>query len=156
MSAGTFGSVDSHAVAILHRPGFECWSVVNEFDSRFVLVKLGFRGVVFRVAMLPIVSMTAMISFVSCLSGIDPAVPTLLCGNFNKVLGRVVDRRGSCPFYVSRESFAKLSMLFWIAVLWIFGVKCTPVFLRLLGVDLMGLLLHALTLSVARMFGCLM
>ena len=29
---------------------------------------------------------------------IDPAIPTLLCGDFNSVLDRVLDRHGSCPF----------------------------------------------------------
>ena len=43
---------------------------------------------------------------------IDPAVPTLLCGDFNTVLDRVRDRRGSCPFDVSRESSALLSAMF--------------------------------------------
>ena len=137
LSAGTFGSVDSHAGAILYRPGFEYWSVVYEFDGRFGFVDLAFRGAFFSLAMLPIVTMTAMISFVSCVSAVDPAAPTLFCSDFNTVLRRIVDRRGSCPFNVSCESFAMLSMLFWIVVLWIFGLKVTPVFLRLLGVALM-------------------
>ena len=35
---------------------------------------------------------------------VDPSVPTLLGGDFNTVFDRVLDRRGSCPFDVSRES----------------------------------------------------
>ena len=50
--------------------------------------------------------------FVRCVNAVDLTVPTLLCGDFNTVIDRVVDRRGSCPFDVSRESSAMLSSLF--------------------------------------------
>lgn len=43
---------------------------------------------------------------------INPAVPTLLCGDFNTVFDRSVDRRGSCPFDHFCESTAKLVSLF--------------------------------------------
>lgn len=111
---------------------------------------------VWLVSMLRIVNMTAMVSFVRCVSVSDPALPTLLCGDFNMILDRVVSRCGWCPFDISRKSFDMLSMLFWVVVLRIFGVKCIPVFLRLLGVSLMRPLPQAFTLSVARIFGCLM
>ena len=110
---------------------------------------------VWLVSMLRIVTMTAVVSFVRCVSVIDPALPTLLCGDFNTVHDRVVSRCGSCPFDISRKSFAMLSFLSWVVVLRIFGVKCIPVFLRLLGDSLMRPLPQAFTLSVARMFGCL-
>ena len=50
LCAGSFGSVHSCGVAVLYQPVFECKSVVCEFDGRFVLVELAFRGAVFRVA----------------------------------------------------------------------------------------------------------
>ena len=46
LCAGSFGSVHSCGVAVLYRPVFECKSVVCEFDGRFVLVELAFRGAV--------------------------------------------------------------------------------------------------------------
>ena len=55
---------------------------------------------------------------VRCVDSIDPAIPTLLCSDFNTVLENVLDRRRSCPFDVSR-------LCFWIVVWWIFGVKGT-------------------------------
>ena len=50
--------------------------------------------------------------FVRCIDSINPAVPTLLCGDFNTVLDRVWDRRGSCLFDVSPESSALMSAMF--------------------------------------------
>ena len=93
---------------------FECKSVVCEFDGRFVLVELAFRGAVFRVASIyaPNRNPDRDEFFVRCVNAVDPSVPTLLCGDFNTVFDRVVDRRGTCPFYVSRESSAMLSSLF--------------------------------------------
>ena len=42
---------------------------------------------------------------------IDPSVPTVLAGDFNTVFDRSLDRRGSDPFYVSRESSCVLNRL---------------------------------------------
>ena len=56
-----------------------------------LLIRL-FRGAVFRLAILPIVTMTAMISFVSCVSAVDLAVSTLFCSDFNTVLRRIVSQ----------------------------------------------------------------
>ena len=94
--------------------------------------------------------------FVCCVNAVDPTVPTLLWGDFNTVLDRVVDHRGSSPFDVSRESSVMLSGLFSdccvLDIWWELypGVsaftRCRP----------MGPLLPALTSSVARMSGCLM
>ena len=113
LCAGSFGSVHSCGVAVLYRPVFECKSVVCEFDGRFVLVELAFRGAVFRVASIyaPNRNPDRDDFFVRCANAIDPSVPTLLCGDFNTVFDRVVDRRGSCPFDVSRENSAMLSSL---------------------------------------------
>ena len=114
LCAGSFGSFHSCGVAVLYRPVFECKSVVCEFDGRFVLVELAFRGAVFRVASIyaPNRNPDRDDFFVRCANAIDPSVPTLLCGDFNTVFDRAVDRRGSCPFDVSRESSAMLSSLF--------------------------------------------
>ena len=47
-----------------------------------------------------------------CIDFIDPSISTLLCGDFNTVLDRVVNRRSSCPFDPSRESSILLSVFF--------------------------------------------
>ena len=114
LCAGSFGSVHSRGVAVLYRPIFECRSVVCEFDGRFVLVELAFRGAVFRVASIyaPNRNPDRDDFLVRCVNAIDPTVPTLLCGDFNTVIDRVADRRGSCPFDVSHESSVMLSGLF--------------------------------------------
>ena len=77
----------------------ECKSVVCEFDGRFVLVEFSLPGSVFRVAFIyaPHRNPDRAAFLVHCVDSIDPAVPTLLCGDFNTVLDRVRDRRGSCP-----------------------------------------------------------
>ena len=46
------------------------------------------------------------------LSRVDPSVHTVLCGDFNTVVDRSMDRRGSCIFDYSRGSSACLSGLF--------------------------------------------
>ena len=154
--AGSFGSVHSCGVAVLYRLVFEWKSVVCEFDGRFVLVELAFRGAVFRVASIYAPNRNADRDdfFVRCANAIDPSVPTLLCGDFNTVFDRVVDRRGSCPFDVSRESSAMLSSLFsdcCVADIW---RVLHPGVSHFLGVDPMGPLLPASTSSIARMCGC--
>ena len=50
--------------------------------------------------------------FYHCIDSIDPSVPTLLCGDFNTVPDRFIDRHGSCPFDTSRESSNLLSVFF--------------------------------------------
>lgn len=50
--------------------------------------------------------------FADVSSRIDPAIPTFLCGDFNAVFGRRVDRFGSAPDDTSRESSSTLAHLF--------------------------------------------
>ena len=114
LCAGSFGSVLSRGVAVLYRPIFDCRSVVCEFDGRFVPVEFAFCGVVFHVASIyaPNLNPDRDDFFVCCVNAVDPTVPTLLCSDFSTVLDRVVNRRGSCPFDVSRESSVMFSGLF--------------------------------------------
>ena len=93
------------------------WSVGLLFATSmvvFFLVEFGLRGSVFRVASIyaPNRNPDRDAFFVRCIDSIDPAIPTLLCGDFDTVLDRVLDRRGSCPFDDSRESSALLSAMF--------------------------------------------
>ena len=50
--------------------------------------------------------------FSYCASMVDPSVPTLVCGDFNAVFDRALDRRGSNVFDASRESIRALGALF--------------------------------------------
>ena len=109
LCACSFGSVHSRGVAVLYRPIFECRSVVCEFDGHFVLVELAFRVASIYA---PNRNPDCDDFLVCCVNAVDPTVPTLLCGDFNTVLDRVADRRGSCPFDVFRESSVVLSGLF--------------------------------------------
>ena len=47
-----------------------------------------------------------------CIDKIDPVIPTLICGDFNTVFDRSLDRRGSHPFDSSHESSVNLVNLF--------------------------------------------
>ena len=110
---GSFGSSHSCGVAILYRPVLSC-SALCDFDGRFVLGEFTFRDSVFRVACCyaPNRNPDRNAFFHRCIDSIDPSVPTLLCGDFNTVPDRFLDRRGSCPFDTSRESSNLLSVLF--------------------------------------------
>lgn len=57
-----------------------------------------------------------------CIDNIDPSIPTVVCGDFNTVMERALDRRGSDSLDSSRESSSNLNALFLSAVFWIFGV----------------------------------
>lgn len=97
-------------MAILYCPVFDCQSVVCEFDGRFVLVELAFRGAVFHVACnyAPTCNPDHDEFFVHCINAIDSAVPTILCGDFNIVLDCIVECSGLCPFDVSCLLMSKL------------------------------------------------
>ena len=114
---GSFGTNHSRGAVVLYRSVLECRSVVCEFDGRFVLVEFSLRGSVFRVASIyaPNRNPDRDAFFVRCIDSIDPAVPTLLCGDFNTVLDRVRDRCRSCPFDVevnSKQVFMKDQVVF--------------------------------------------
>ena len=47
-----------------------------------------------------------------CIDNIDPSVPTVICGDFNTVMDRALDRRGSILSDLSRESSSALKALF--------------------------------------------
>ena len=114
LCAGSFGTNHSRGVVVLYHLVFECRSVVCKCDGCFVLVEFSLGGSVFVAASIyaPNCNPDCDAFFVRCIDSIDPAVSTLLCGDFNTDLDRVPDRRGSCPFDVSRESSALLSAMF--------------------------------------------
>lgn len=73
-------------------------------DGRFLQCEFVYRGKSFRVASYDF--------FEQVPSLVDPSVPTVVCGDFNAVFDRSLDRRGSDIADVSRESSVALSHLF--------------------------------------------
>lgn len=113
LCVGSFASPRSCGVAILYRSRFSA-STVCAFDGRFVLAEFAFRDSVFRVACcyVPNRNPDRDTLLTRCSDSIDPFIPTLLGGDFNTVLDRSADRRGSCPFDTERQSSSLLSSLF--------------------------------------------
>lgn len=99
---------------ILFRP---CLSLVNfstDDAGNFVLCEFRFHGKLFRVVSLSAPNRNpARDQFLELVpSWVDPAVPTVVCGDFNTVFDRSLDRTGSVASDTSRESSSTLSWLF--------------------------------------------
>ena len=114
LSLASPGSVHSRGCVILYRPRFSLNNFQIDADGRFVLADFKFREIAFRVVCLyaPNRNPDRDDFFAFCESAIDPSVPTLLCGDFNAVFDRSLDRRGSNVFDYTRESCGTLSSLF--------------------------------------------
>ena len=114
-SAVSPGSQKSCGCIVLFRP---CLSLVN-FSSddagRFVLCEFRFHGKLFRVVSLYAPNRNpARDQFLELvLSWVDPTIPTVVCGDFNTVFDRGLDRSGSDPLDSTRDSSAALSRLFY-------------------------------------------
>ena len=115
----------ARGTVILFRPIFLLSGSFCDTEGRFVLCDFSFRGKFFRVASLyaPNVNPDRNDFFSFVLAKIDPSVHTFLCGDFNSVFDRTLDRWGSCPFDYSRESSALLSGLSVTAVSWMLGAS---------------------------------
>ena len=101
------------AAVILYRPRYTLQNSWVDSSGRFVLADFQHRDVIFCVACIYTPNQNpdrdTFFSFVS--SKIDPSVPTVVCGNFNAVFDRTIDRRGSNVLDPSRESSASLLSL---------------------------------------------
>jgi len=108
------GSAHSCGSVILYRPRYTLVKFQIDADGRFVMADFKLHETLFRVVCLyaPNRNPDRDEFFASCESSIDPSVPTLLCGDFNAVFDRSIDRRGSNIFDTARESCATLSSLF--------------------------------------------
>ena len=108
------GSSHSCGSVILYRSKYSLLNSWTDSDGRFVLAEFRLRDVTFRVACIYAPNRNpdrdAFFNFVS--SQIDPSFATLVCGDFNTVFDRSMDRRGSDPLDSSRESSAALLSLF--------------------------------------------
>ena len=108
------GSVHSCGSVILYRPRFELKK--SSFDSagRFIHAVFSLQDIEFAVACIYAPNRNpARDDFFDYISTmVDPQVPTVLCGDFNAVFNRSLDRRGSNVLDSSRESFRALASLF--------------------------------------------
>ena len=108
------GSVHSCGSVILYRPIYSLVKSWSDDGGRFVMAEFSRHDLVFRVVSLYAPNRNPdrddFFSFVS--SKIDPSVPTLLCGDFNAVFDRALDRRGGNVLDLSRESCGTLLSLF--------------------------------------------
>ena len=107
------GSQKSCVFIIPFRP---CLSLVNfspDDAGRFVLCEFRFHGKLFRVVSLYAPNRNpARDQFLELVpSWVDPAIPTVVCGDFNTIFDRSLDRAGSVASDTSREFFYSLLAL---------------------------------------------
>ena len=113
-SLASFGSVHSCGSVILYKPTYTLVRSWSDDDGRFIMGEFLFHGVTFRVVCLyaPNRNPEREQFYEYCTNRIDPAVPTVLCGDFNAVFDRAADRRGSESVVGARESCEALSAFF--------------------------------------------
>ena len=108
------GSNKSCGCLVLFRPVLSLVHSWTDDDGRFLQCEFCLRDKSFRVVSLYAPNRNPardqFFDFVS--SSVDPSVPTLLCGDFNVVFDRALDRVGSSSSDSSRESTAALVRLF--------------------------------------------
>ena len=96
----------SSGCVILFRPSLSLSSSWCDTEGRYLQCEFSFRDQSFRVYCLYVPNRNpARIQFLDDLHAkIDPSVPSLLCGDFNTVFDRALDRRDLDPSDSSRES----------------------------------------------------
>ena len=108
------GSAHSRGSVILYRPRFTLDQFQIDDEGRFVLANFKFHEVAFCIVCVYAPNRNPAWNdfFAFCASAIHPSVPTQLCGDFNAVFDRSLDRQGSSVFDTSRESCGTLSAHF--------------------------------------------
>ena len=108
------GSNHSCGCVILYRPSLSLVASWTDTCGRYLQCEFSFCSKSFRVCCLYAPNRNPdRDQFLEDVSDkIDPAVPTLLAGDFNTVTDRLRDRRGSNPLDGSRESSTRLAALF--------------------------------------------
>ena len=108
------GSQKSCGCIILFRPSLSLVDFSSDDDGRFVSCEFCLQDKSFRVVSLYAPNRNpARDQFLEQVSTwVDPSVPTVLCGDFNTVFDRSLDRAGSNASDTSRESSSTLSHLF--------------------------------------------
>ena len=108
------GTCRSGGCIVLYRPVLQLDNFKCDFPGRSLLCEFTFYGASFRVLCLYAPNRNpARDNFFNGISdAVNPAFPTVLCGDFNTVFDRSLDRFGSCVDETSRESTAALNRLF--------------------------------------------
>ena len=114
LSVASPGSRHSCGCVLLYRPHLTLVRSWSDDGGRFLLGEFLFRGRVFRVACAYAPNRNpARDDFLGDVEDrIDPSVPTIVCGDFNTVFDRGLDRSGLDPLDTSRDSSEALSRLF--------------------------------------------
>ena len=107
------GSRHSCGCVLLYRPHLTFVRAWCDGVGRFLLCEFSFRSKIFRVACVYASNRSSARDLFLDEVGdrIDPSIPTLLCGDFNTVVDRGLDRSGSDPLDTTRESSLALSRL---------------------------------------------
>ena len=108
------GSNHSCGCIVLFRPSLSLIRSWSDDHGRFLQCEFSYRGKVFRVACVyaPNRNPEREEFYDDVCVRVDPSVPTVLCGDFNAVFDRLVDRVGSDPADTARESSVALAHLF--------------------------------------------
>lgn len=108
------GSVHSCGCIVLFRPSLSLVNSWGDDVGRYLHCEFVFCGKSFRVCCIyaPNRNPACDQFFDDLQAKVDPSVPTILCGDFNAVFDRSLDRFGSDPSDLSRESFSSLQDLF--------------------------------------------
>ena len=108
------GSQKSCGCVILFRPSLSLVKFSSDDAGRFVSCEFRLQDKSFRVVSLyaPNRNPARDQFFEQASSWVDPSVPTVLCGDFNTVFDRSLDRAGSDASDTSRESSSTLAHLF--------------------------------------------
>ena len=108
------GSARSCGCILLFRPTLHLVRSWSDDAGRYLLAEFTFQDCCFRVLCVyaPNRNPARDLFFDELAILVDPAVPTVLCGDFNTVFDRSLDRAGSVVGDVSRESTLALTRLF--------------------------------------------
>lgn len=107
------GTLHSCGSAVLYRPSFSLTKSCIDSGGRFVLAHFNRDDVTFGVACAYAPNRNPdRNDFLDCSGQIDIAIPIVICGDFNCVFDRSLDRRGSVVSDTSRESTTALKGLF--------------------------------------------
>lgn len=108
------GSNKSRGCIILYRPALSLVKSWSDDEGRLLQCEFILLGKTFCVVSLyaPNRNPARDQFFDEVIPFVDLAIPTVLCGDFNTVFDRSMDRRGSDASDVSRESTAALVHLF--------------------------------------------
>ena len=108
------GSPHSCGSVILHHPRLIFCRSWTEQNSRFLMAEFSDRGMTYRITCIcaPNRNPERDSFFASIANYVDLTVPTFLCGDFNAVFDRTLDRRGTGAGSSYRDSSTALSSLF--------------------------------------------